>query len=113
MKRTAKTVDQVRAWMESTQHHIAEVIGGSYEQGREKPPTHLVLKGHHDQLRIPVAILEHCYYKASDSFDNRMYRWDFEKEKAILFGEYVEPRNRMQVKPDDGSEDGGDWMNGD
>lgn len=93
-KRTAKTADQVRAWIESTEHHIAESI---YDVEVTKA-THLLLKGYHEQLRIPSAVLKECHLTSSDKFDNRMYRWDFEKEKQILFGEYVEPRKvRVQV----------------
>ena len=106
-KRTAKTVDQVRAWIESTPHHIAESVGGKGwiplpdhpNGGVWDAPTHLVLRGYHDQLRIPVDIVKQCHMNpAGDPFDTRMYRWDFEKEKKVLFGEYVEPRDvRVQI----------------
>lgn len=74
-KRTAKTLDQVRAWIEATPHHI-----GDWSEG-----THCLLKGHHEQLRVPIDIWNRCHVIPGGRLDARMFRWDFNTEKEWLF----------------------------
>jgi hypothetical protein len=65
---TAKSVEQVRDWIESTPHH----------EGRKVPE--MELRNHHEIFRIPTAIWSACSTKSGDQFDNRMFRWDFDND---------------------------------
>lgn len=65
---TAKTVEDVLRWIETTPHHFASVID---------EPGFFVLKGYGEKLRIPQALQEktmRLVEPAKDRFDSRMYR---------------------------------------
>jgi hypothetical protein len=63
---TAKTVEDVLGWIESTPHHKGKVEAKFF-----------VLEGHHDRLRIPRALCADAaplYHASPDQHDTRMYR---------------------------------------
>ncbi len=65
---TAKSVEDVLNWIETTPHHFASVID---------EPGFLILKGYGDKLRIPLHLQEktmRLVEPARDRFDSRMYR---------------------------------------
>lgn len=65
---TAKTVEDVLRWVETTPHHFASVCD---------EPGFFVLKGYGDKLRIPEEIQHksmHLVQPNTNRFDNRMYR---------------------------------------
>lgn len=66
-QKTAKTVEDVLEWIETTPHHRASWIE---EEG------FFVLQGHHHKLRIPEAIQEKTrgLVRPGDPMDQRMYR---------------------------------------
>lgn len=68
---TAKTIQDVMLWLETTPHHIASA----------EDPKVFVLKGHFNILRIPESLRKRCFVKPSENFDTRMYRWDFDAHK--------------------------------
>lgn len=76
---TAKSVAEVRCWVETQEHHKAESVGGV---GTSR--THLVLTGHHHTLRIPQAMFKQCFLTPGGEFDKRMYRWDHVAEWNAL-----------------------------
>ncbi len=92
-KRTASNRDQVRAWIETTPHNEVLMINtrNPDEVDKEGHPvfTHVVLRSHFEQLRIPVEIWRTCYTRVGGNFDTRIYRWDFatEMESKELWGE--------------------------
>lgn len=64
---TAKSVEDVLRWVETTPHHIASWID---------EPGFFVLKGHSSKLRISETLQArtHKLIEPGGSFDNRMYR---------------------------------------
>ena len=67
-QKTAKTVEDVLNWIETTPHHFASVCD---------EPGFFILKGYVDKLRIPMDLQEKSLklvVPSSDRFDNRMYR---------------------------------------
>lgn len=75
---TAKSVEDVLRWMESTPHHKGAVVGIDYSTN---PPTRLpearfILSGYHARLIIPFDIHEMAapLYSPGGYFDTRMYR---------------------------------------
>lgn len=65
---TAKTVEDVLNWIETTPHHFASVCD---------EPGFFILKGYGDKLRIPMHIQSESMRlvePSKDRFDNRMYR---------------------------------------
>lgn len=67
-QKTAKTVEDVLHWIETTPHHFASVCD---------EPGFFILKGYGDKLRIPMALQEKSLklvVPSSDRFDSRMYR---------------------------------------
>lgn len=65
---TAKTVEDVLEWIETTPHHFASVCD---------EPGFFILKGHKDKLRIPESIHNQTIKlvePSKDRFDTRMYR---------------------------------------
>lgn len=66
-QKTAKTVEDVLEWIETTPHHYGSWI---------EEPGFFVLKGHGQKLRIPEAIQEKTrnLVEAGGNFDNRMFR---------------------------------------
>jgi hypothetical protein len=68
-QKTAKTVEDVLDWIETTPHHKA-----AWEDMPE--PGFLVLSGHHDRLRIPTDVHARAsrLVAPGDQFDTRMYR---------------------------------------
>jgi hypothetical protein len=76
---TAKTVEDVLRWVESTAHHSAAwrpKHGRGYAQ-LDDPEACLVLAGYGDTLRIPAAIhklTDKLVEPSREKFDTRMYR---------------------------------------
>lgn len=66
-QKTANTILEALAWIESTAHHRASLISD---------PGFFVLDGHGDKLRIPEALQEQMrdLIDPGDHFDRRMYR---------------------------------------
>lgn len=66
-QKTAKTVEDVLEWIETTQHHYA---ASDEEEG------FFILKGRTDKLRIPneVHAQTRDLVKPGEQFDTRMYR---------------------------------------
>jgi hypothetical protein len=78
-KRTAETVDQVRVWIETTPHHIVDTEFNTPNGCGDA--THIVLRGPHNQLRIPIDVWKDCkVITPGDKFDTRVYRWCHESE---------------------------------
>lgn len=63
---TAKTVEDVLRWIETTPHHFASA----------EDPGFIVLKGHGDVLRIPetIRVATLRLVEPGGRFDTRMYR---------------------------------------
>jgi hypothetical protein len=63
---TAKSVEDVLRWVETTPHHFASA----------EDPKFFVLKGHGATLRIPEALRAETarYIEPGKNFDTRMYR---------------------------------------
>jgi hypothetical protein len=74
---TAKTIKQALEWIDMNSHHIAEKEGFHFnEEIGGSVYSHLVLKGHHAKLRIPVSILkemQEMFAPNTREFDTRMY----------------------------------------
>lgn len=68
---TAKTVDDVLRWIETTPHHRAAIDGF-----RDRDKGFFVLDGYTGRLRIPLAIrLEAMrFIQPGGQFDTRMFR---------------------------------------
>lgn len=66
-QKTAKTVEDVLQWIETTPHHIASVCD---------EPGFLVLRGQFDKLRIPRVLQAKTsrLIRPGGRFDTRMYR---------------------------------------
>lgn len=77
-QKTIKTSHEVRDWIENNAHYEAWI------EPATGVVTHMNLRNAHERLRIPTEIWKVCFIKASDSFDTRMYRWDFEAEAQSL-----------------------------
>lgn len=73
---TAKTPEQVKAWVEEHPHHIG------YLEGAHPNYTHLNLQGRTHRLRIPTAIKPRCKLVPSTSDPSRMFVWDEAKADA-------------------------------
>jgi hypothetical protein len=76
---TAKTVEDVLRWIETTPHHKAAwrtKDGRDYAE-HDDPNSFLVLSGHREVLRIPVAIQKQTrmlVQASREQFDTRMFR---------------------------------------
>lgn len=74
---TAKTVEDVLQWIETTEHHKAACFPpGAPWVGERIAFTHIILSGHHDRLRVPVAVWKAAgrLITVGAQFDTRMYR---------------------------------------
>lgn len=81
---TAKSKLEVMLWVETTQHHIISAETEGF----------MILKGHHDILRIPAKLFKTCHLKVGGKFDERTYRWDFDKHKELLKKRRRKPKKR-------------------
>lgn len=68
---TAKTVNEVHNWIETTAHHRASLEPADAAPGKS---THMVLSGRTKRLRIPIEIWRSCSVESGGEFDTRMYR---------------------------------------
>lgn len=78
---TVKTVEQVLLWIDSHDHHFFDTHyrRGQWRNGERianDEPSHAVLAGHHERIRIPIEIYKQIGEKMEPNprkFDTRMF----------------------------------------
>lgn len=82
--RTARTMDEVREWIESEPHHRLY----SEPEGPSADITHVNLCGYGTRLRVPVDLWRKCPTRPGEMFDKRMFRWASSRTDSQRFENY-------------------------
>lgn len=77
--------EEIMCWLETHENHI---MNG-------ENPHYVIFKGHHHEIYIPKLLYITCekYIKSGNKFDNRSWRWDFEK----MFKDFQEKHAKIDA----------------
>lgn len=89
---TAKTLTEVRNWLEENPHHYAEALNSKKRtiQTNDEGVGFFLIGGRNGRIYIPAELNTQCFLTPYLVREGFMYRWDYLAESiAPLIGSYV------------------------